>query len=155
MCGASRSLNSGCKTCEDCRGYVRGQYRAHKMARAARKDSHKLCRFCTEPACSKETKDCAKHWIAKKLGKLGLPRSMYHALWTKFEEQRRLCHYTATPLIPGPHCSLDHVVPRNKGGSSALDNLVWCRTDINVMKRDHSSHAFIAMCREVAAANPS
>ena len=43
------------------------------------------------------------------------------------------CQYTGRELRPGEG-SLDHVVPRSRGGKNAWENLVWSGKDVNARK---------------------
>jgi 5-methylcytosine-specific restriction endonuclease McrA len=44
-----------------------------------------------------------------------------------------ICPYCGVP-IPWPNISVDHAVPRSRGGSSELDNLVWTDRRCNQLK---------------------
>jgi len=49
------------------------------------------------------------------------------------------CQYTGRVLRPDEG-SLDHVVPRSRGGKDAWENLVWADKDVNTRKADRLPH---------------
>src|SRR5882724_3784863 len=49
------------------------------------------------------------------------------------------CQYTGRVLRPGEG-SLDHVVPRSRGGKDAWENLVWSAKEVNQRKADRLPH---------------
>ena len=55
------------------------------------------------------------------------------------ERDGNRCQYTGRLLKP-EEGSLDHVVPRSRGGRHAWDNLVWAAKEINHRKADRLPH---------------
>ena len=55
------------------------------------------------------------------------------------ERDRNRCQYTGRVLRPDEG-SLDHVVPRPRGGKDAWENLVWSAKDMNQRKADRLPH---------------
>ena len=55
------------------------------------------------------------------------------------ERDRNRCQYTGRVLHPDEG-SLDHVVPRSRGGKDAWENLVWSAKDVNQRKADRLPH---------------
>lgn len=55
------------------------------------------------------------------------------------ERDRNQCQYTGKLLKPDEG-SLDHVVPRSRGGRDAWENLVWAAKDVNQRKADRLPH---------------
>jgi len=51
------------------------------------------------------------------------------------ERDRRVCQYTG---VHAPDGTLDHVVPRSRGGRDTWENLVWSAKDVNHQKRDRT-----------------
>ena len=49
------------------------------------------------------------------------------------------CQYTGVLLHPDEG-SLDHVVPRSRGGKDAWENLVWSAKEVNQRKADRLPH---------------
>jgi len=52
---------------------------------------------------------------------------------------RRDCQYTGRALRPDEG-SLDHVVPRSRGGKDVWENMVWSAKDVNQRKADRLPH---------------
>ena len=55
------------------------------------------------------------------------------------ERDANRCQYTGKLLKPEDG-SLDHVVPRSRGGKDAWENLVWSAKDVNQRKADRLPH---------------
>ncbi len=55
------------------------------------------------------------------------------------ERDRNRCQYTGRVLRP-EEGSLDHVVPRSRGGKDTWENLVWSARDANQRKADRLPH---------------
>lgn len=55
------------------------------------------------------------------------------------ERDGNRCQYTGRLLAPDEG-SLDHVVPRSRGGADTWENLVWSAKDVNQRKADRLPH---------------
>ena len=55
------------------------------------------------------------------------------------ERDGNRCQYTGR-VLRGDEGSLDHVVPRSRGGKDAWDNLVWSAKEVNQRKADRLPH---------------
>ena len=55
------------------------------------------------------------------------------------ERDSNRCQYTGRLLHP-EEGSLDHVVPRSRGGADTWENLVWAAKDVNQRKADRLPH---------------
>ena len=55
------------------------------------------------------------------------------------ERDGNRCQYTGRMLRPDEG-SLDHVVPRSRGGKDAWENLVWSAKEVNQKKADRLPH---------------
>ena len=55
------------------------------------------------------------------------------------ERDDNRCQYTGKVLKP-EEGSLDHVVPRSRGGKDAWENLVWSAKEVNQRKADRLPH---------------
>ena len=55
------------------------------------------------------------------------------------ERDGNRCQYTGRELRPDEG-SLDHVVPRSRGGADTWENLVWSAKDVNQRKADRLPH---------------
>lgn len=58
---------------------------------------------------------------------------------------------TGILLVPGRNASIDHKVPRAKGGSDDIGNLQWVDLKVNLMKRDMDVPEFLSTCASVLA----
>lgn len=55
------------------------------------------------------------------------------------ERDGNRCQYTGRSLHPDEG-SLDHVLPRSRGGADSWENLVWAAKDVNQRKADRLPH---------------
>ena len=72
-------------------------------------------------------------------------------LKAKLGSQQYMCAYTGEKLVPGVNASIDHLVPRSRGGNDAPDNLHWVSFRVNVMKGDMTHEEFLALCKLITA----
>ncbi len=92
-----------------------------------------LCQQCylKQTARNKFNLKSAKHW-----------RKLLY-LW---EKQGPICPLSGKQLILGVNTSLDHIIPRSKGGTSDLSNLRWVYScgdyNINIMRGAQSDEEF-------------
>jgi hypothetical protein len=64
-------------------------------------------------------------------------RKLYPKLIEIFESQKGTCPYTGEKLTLGKNATLDHKIPKSRGGTSDLSNLQWVykgNFDVNWMK---------------------
>ena len=68
-------------------------------------------------------------------------------LWLKIKEllekQQFICPYSGIKLILGINASIDHIVPKSKGGNNEIENLQWVHLWINLMKKDSEEQDFV------------
>jgi 5-methylcytosine-specific restriction endonuclease McrA len=73
--------------------------------------------------------------------------------WTELRDllahQNNRCAYTGELLITGQNMSLDHKVPRSRGGGDELSNLQWVTWRVNLMKSDMTHEEFLSMCWKI------
>lgn len=113
-----------------------------------------LCRFCKNVHL-KEQKVCAICYL-KVLAKNNLnSRKHGEKLYLKLIEQNYKCYLTGKPIELGVNASLDHVVPRSRNPDLAydLDNIKWCDTKVNFMKKDLVIDEFIEICKQIIEYN--
>ena len=67
------------------------------------------------------------------------PKLCARAIRERDPESFRDCQYTRRVLRP-EEGSLDHVVPRSRGGKDAWENLVWSAKEVNQRKADRLPH---------------
>ena len=104
-----------------------------------------LCVYCGRRATvGKKFPLCEDCWfkdIAK--GRTG-SRRIWLGIKELLQAQNYRCAYTGKELIIGENASLDHVIPKSKGGSNSISNLQWVDLQINVMKNNMSHQEFIS-----------
>jgi 5-methylcytosine-specific restriction endonuclease McrA len=80
------------------------------------------------------------------------------SLWPQLDDllqnQNGLCAYTGTPLVLGHNASLDHKIPRSRGGEDRIENVQWVTWDVNRSKTDMTHEEFVAMCHVVSKKFP-
>jgi hypothetical protein len=115
------------------------------------------CIRCKQPSINHSTQYCLLHWATL----IGHTCKHYdiafgHMLLSKLETQHYRCAVTGDSLVPGINTSIDHIVPKCKGGSvDSPDNLQWVTGDVNFAKRQMLSDEFVAFCRRVIAYHDS
>jgi 5-methylcytosine-specific restriction endonuclease McrA len=134
--------------CRPCLAAVR---RASMRRLRARRTAAGVCEFCGAQRAY-ASRHCLLHWVrtssvATGNGTLAFARQVLNLL----ERQGFRCALSGLPLIPGQNASLDHIVPRARGGTHELSNLQWVTTDINNAKWALGADEFIALCRAVVA----
>ena len=67
------------------------------------------------------------------------PKLCARAIRERDPESFRDCQYTGRVLRP-EEGSLDHIVPRSRGGKNAWENLVWAGKDVNARKGNRLPH---------------
>ena len=70
---------------------------------------------------------------AYKLGWLG---ARWKELRELLEKQDFICPLTGRELVPGENASLDHIIPKSRGGPNKIGNLQWLDNNINFAKRN-------------------
>jgi len=110
-----------------------------------RRKTNNLCRSCGKSAdiVRENSKICNICWfkdIAR--GNTGFSKN-WKLIKDLLEKQDYKCAYTGKNLIIGENASIDHIIPRSKGGSNEIQNLQWVDKDINEMKNDFTHDEFM------------
>jgi 5-methylcytosine-specific restriction endonuclease McrA len=92
------------------------------------------------------------HFVRTARGAIRVPTVIVAVNYAKVPKQRpklsaknirerdgNRCQYTGVLLRPDEG-SLDHVVPRSRGGADSWENLVWSAKDVNQRKADRLPH---------------
>lgn len=66
-----------------------------------------------------------------------------------FVKQNGKCPYTGRQLILGHNTSLDHIIPKSRGGSNNIENLQWVYGPINTIKLDMTHSEFLDIIQEI------
>ncbi|MHA2341934.1 MAG: HNH endonuclease domain-containing protein [Candidatus Hodarchaeales archaeon] len=131
-----------CKTvlCNNCRSVIK--------ARVEKLKKQGFCIECGKQESLKNHNKCYKCYfvdITKRLG--GRNKQLASKLQNKFEQQNAKCFYSEKMLILGDNASVEHVLPRSRGGDNNIDNLVWVDKNINFMKHNLTHAEFIGFCK--------
>lgn len=68
-----------------------------------------------------------------------------------FSKQNGKCAYTREALVLGGNASIDHKLPRSRGGKNLIENLQWTTWIVNRVKTDMTHQEFIELCGKVSA----
>lgn len=90
-------------------------------------EKKKICLVCWFKQTSYRATKTTANWIA--IRKL-------------FYDQDCKCAYTGEILTPGVNASLDHIVPRCRGGSDEISNLQWVTRTQNIKKNKLSDEDY-------------
>lgn len=94
---------------------------------------------------------CRLCWfIDKAISRAGGSKNL-DAICKLWEQQNGRCFYSEEELMPGKNASLDHQLPRSKGGLDDPSNLKWVSNKINLMKSDMTHDEFIVMCKFISS----
>lgn len=95
---------------------------------------------------------CSEHLLRNQARRwLGSPNR-----WTELRDmlasQENRCAYSGEELTLGGNASIDHKIPRSRGGSDIrdIDNLQWVDWKMNRAKTDMTHDEFVSMCRLVS-----
>ena len=142
-CGASHIGEN--QTCSVCKEKAEGQYKSRREERRA-KD---LCQRCSKlkegpgPLCNKHVFISSAYRSLKN-------SNQWNELETMFHNQNKKCPYTGETLILGGNATIDHIVPRARGGANEIHNLQWVTLTANRAKSDLAHEDFISLCRLIA-----
>jgi len=92
---------------------------------------------------------CFKCWAKGIAGRTLGNYNKWEDIKAILERQKYKCPYTGQVLIPGKNTSLDHIVPKSKGGSNDIDNLECVIKIVNTMKHNQSHEEFIKIMQDI------
>lgn len=93
---------------------------------------------------------CEECWFKARARDCAGSTSQWQALRLLLIAQGFCCAYSGKRLELGPDATIDHKVPRSRGGSNDISNLQWVSRRVNSMKTDFTHEEFIAACRIIA-----
>jgi 5-methylcytosine-specific restriction endonuclease McrA len=115
------------------------------LASSRKRVKNGLCYDCSGRATV--GKYCLHHWFSKVSSfKSTGTRRNGEPLKKMFYARGGKCAYTGIALIPGSNASVDHKIPRSRGGPDTIDNLQWVDSRINRMKTDMAHEEFLETC---------
>lgn len=142
-CGAQAT--EGRQTCSPCRDKDREDRRIAnaKIAEAG------LCQRCRVDKASIGV-FCEECWYkGRAQGSLG-SSARWQELKALLIAQGFRCAYSGKLLILGPDATIDHKIPRSRGGTNDIWNLHWVSRRVNTMKTDFTHEEFIRACEIIA-----
>lgn len=92
-----------------------------------------------------------KQHIFKHLSKMYIKQGIMLTpldLWSMAKKQKALCGISGKRL-KGQIISLDHIVPKSKGGSNNKENLRLVCFNVNIAKHNFDDKDFLEMCQSV------
>lgn len=108
---------------------------------------------CTSCACKAAAfgSRCERCWWMR-LGSVYLGRGARHVeLKALLDAQGGRCAISGRQIMPGVNGSVDHIVPRSKGGKNEISNLRWVERDANYYRGNMSDDDLIQLCRDIVA----
>ena len=127
--------------------------RKSNKARRERFRAAGLCIRCGAESLPGSKQYCLLHWttiIGNASGRYDI--AFGQMLLNKLESQGYRCAVTGDLLIPGKNASVDHIVPKSRGGAlDDPDNLQWVTDSVNFAKRTFLPEEFVDFCRRVVA----
>ncbi len=110
-----------------------------------------LCGRCNLPSVNGRV--CENHYLRMTARThLGTMKA-YDKLYDLFIKQDGICPYTKKKLTLGVDTSLDHIIPKSRGGSKDVSNLQWVYYQVNFMKQDMLDDEFIGLVKTIACNN--
>lgn len=133
-CGKTQATNG--QKCQDCHCRYTNYVRNNKKNRF----EQGLCSFCDTPRVG--AKLCLVHYLQFTCKfHLGTTKR-YKELEELFFRQNGRCPYTNNILTLGIDASIDHIIPKSRGGSKEIENLQWVYYKVNFMKGDMLNEEF-------------
>jgi len=138
---AKRKAEGLCVTCGEPAvvGYTRCQeHRDKHHAIEVKKRSSRLeaglCIMCGEKPHVADGQQCDVCLLKRTAANLWGSKSRWHDLLEIMERQQYICVHTGRRLTIGGNASIDHIVPKSKGGSDEVANLQWVDLAANCFK---------------------
>lgn len=143
LCHCGRKTESGKTKCKSCLERENEQQRRRSVKRKAAN----LCYTCGKHPARNHSQYC-EICTLKEAAKNNLgSRKRYEKLKVLFLKQKQHCPYTGDLLKLGTNTSLDHKVPKAKGGTDDIENLQWVCKWANYAKQDFSEEEFLGFVK--------
>lgn len=157
ICGCGNSSRSGKTQCGVCakRGGENSTKRFKKMyaVEKQRRIYLGLCgrNYCKNQRIEGSVGGCCEECTIKRTAQSAgykISTGVWRKLRDKLEAQNSICPLSGRKLAVGLNASLDHILPRSRGGSNDIDNLRWVDYQVNVCKRNLLDDEWAALCRD-------
>ena len=143
-CGA-KIEKPGVERCNACRA----RRAVHDHARYKRLVASNICHRCGKKKGQKHHSLCENCWFKNMASRVFGDASKWGKIRDKFKKQGGKCAYSGTKLMPGRNASLDHIVPKSRGGTNRLSNLQWVDRGVNTMKSNMSHEKFLRLVKKI------
>jgi hypothetical protein len=134
--------------CQVCLDRLNAAAAKRKEERIARGECP-LCETPPRPALVGQV--CLDHWFFGAAGRATGSTKNTKAVAALWEAQGGRCALTGFPLTPSAAATLDHKIPKSRGGSRGLENIQWTAWEANRIKGAFTPEEFVALCRMVVA----
>jgi hypothetical protein len=132
------STSPFCKKCREIK-------KEKQIERRANYKSLHLCRACGKTPSVAAGKAYCQGCILKQAAKRQLKDIEKAPLLLEiYTRQKGVCPYTGIPLTIGANASVDHIVPKSRGGTNEPENIQWVHSWVNLMKNCTSHDQFVA-----------
>lgn len=141
VCGKNNPTNG--QKCLGC--YT--EYQQNKLAKKNRRLAEGKCAFCEDIRIHSTL--CLSHYL-KFTSKSHFGTVRYWCdLHEKFLDQNGICPYSGRKLVLGVDASLDHIVPKSRGGINEISNTQWVHLDVNFMKQSMLNEEFLCLIKDI------
>ncbi|MCK9458317.1 MAG: hypothetical protein M0R80_01585 [Proteobacteria bacterium] len=134
-CGSNKATTT--QKCDECHQ----AYLVNVNAKKQKRLSEGRCAYCENKRINGQT--CLKHYLQITSQSHFKNISKANDLYNLFLKQNGICPYTGKKLTLGVDASLDHIVPKSRGGSEDVSNLQWVYNQVNFMKIDMFENEFL------------
>lgn len=124
------------------------EQRAKAKLKTQKNIADKKCIHCSTPAIDGH-RLCEVCYLKQRATRHFKDVSRWQELKEVYNQQQGICPYTGERLVIGVNAELDHLVPREKGGSNEKSNLQWVLKQINVMKWHYYENEFLQIVKKV------
>ena len=111
---------------------------------------HTICQSCLDKERVRRRNHLWETYAKNYLGDTNRSQELKDIL----NKQNGKCAYSGLPITIGVNASLDHIIPKSKGGSNDVTNLQWTTKYVNKMKSDMEAQEFISLCRLIVENHP-
>ncbi len=144
--GCDRPIEKNAR-CHECRNKAAAITRGYRIRRL----ENGCCEHCGYDVGGR--KKVCDSCCCRKLAQIHTgDRNNWPLLMSLFDSQDRRCAYTGIPIEIGVNASIDHIVPRSKGGSDKIENFQWVHLCMNVLRRNQDEDVFINILEEFLGA---